>query len=212
MTDEELKALVADLAVAQARTDAQLARTDAQLARTDAKLARTDAQLARTDAQLARTDAQLARTDAQLARTGAKLDRLAEMYGGASNNQGAVAEEFYYNSLKARPVLGGVRFDYIDKNIMRSRGRLQDEFDLLLVNGRTVWVIEVKYKAHEGDLRRLLDVKAVNFPRLFPEYADRERRLGLAAFHFHEDLVRIALERGVTVLRRKGDVIETRAA
>ncbi len=170
MTDEELKALVADLAVA------------------------------------------LARTDAQLARTGAKLDRLAEMYGGVSNNQGAVAEEFYYNSLRARPVLGGVRFDFIDKNVTRSRGGLQDEFDLLLVNGRTVWVIEVKYKAHEEDLRRLLDVKAASFPRLSPEHADRERRLGLAAFHFHEGLVRIALDRGVTVLQRKGDVIETRAA
>ncbi len=109
-------------------------------------------------------------------------------------------------------MLNGVRFDYIDKNITRSRGGLQDTFDLLLVNGRTVYVIDVRCKAHEEDLRRLLDVKAVNFPRLFPEHAGRERRLGLAAFHFHEDLVRIALERGVTVLQRKGDVIETRAA
>ncbi len=60
MTDEELKALVADLAVAQARTDARLAKTDA------------------------------------------KLDRLAEMYGGV-DNPNAAAEEFYYNSLRARP-------------------------------------------------------------------------------------------------------------
>ena len=42
MTDEELKALVASLAVSQAKTDAQLAQTDAQLARTDAKLDRSD--------------------------------------------------------------------------------------------------------------------------------------------------------------------------
>ena len=33
MTDEELKALVASLAVSQAKTDAQLAQTDAQTAR-----------------------------------------------------------------------------------------------------------------------------------------------------------------------------------
>ncbi len=150
MTDDELKALFARIAVAQDRTDAQLAKTAAQLAK---------------------TVAQLAETAAQLAKTAAKLDRLAEMYGGVGNSQGAVAEEFYYNSLKADPVLGGVRFDFVDKNITRSHAGLEDEFDLLLVNGRAMFVVEVKYKAHGNDLRRLLDDKAASFRRLFPEYA-----------------------------------------
>ena len=61
MTDQELKDLVAGLAVAQAKTDVQLAATDAQLAK-----------------------------------TGVKLDRLAELYGGVSSNQGSAAEEFFY--------------------------------------------------------------------------------------------------------------------
>ncbi|MYB36740.1 MAG: hypothetical protein F4Y26_04975 [Gammaproteobacteria bacterium] len=205
MTDDELRALVAKIAASQDRADARQARTDAHLARTDAQLAKTDAQLAKTDAQLAKTDAQLAKTDA-------RLNRLAEMYGGAANNQGAVAEEFYYNSLKAAPVLGGVRFDFIDKNLTRSHAGLEDEFDLLLVNGRTVFVVEVKYKAHGNDLTRLLDVKAPNFRRLFPEYADRDQRLALAAFHVDDDIRGAALERGVTVLQRRGDVIESSGA
>jgi len=261
MTDKELKALVAGLAVAQDRTDARLAesaanhakieallaesaahhakteallaeitarqdRTDIQMARTEALLAeitakqdRTDAQLARTDAQLAeitakqaRTDAQMAKTDAQMARTDAKLDRLSEMYGGVGNSQGAVAEEFYHNSLKANPVLAGMRFDFMDKNVTRSHAGLEAEFDLLLVNGREVFVVEVKYKAHENDLKRLLDEKARHFRRLFPEHAGRRQRLALAAFHIRDDLKRAALARGVTVLQRKGDVIETLAA
>ena len=212
MTDDELKALFARIAVAQDRTDAQLAETAAQLAKTDAQLAETAAQLAKTDAQLAKTDAQLAKTDAKLDRLADKLDRLAEMYGGVGNSQGAVAEEFYYNSLKADPVLGGVRFDFVDKNITRSHAGLEDEFDLLLVNGRAVFVVEVKYKAHGKDLRRLLDDKAASFRRLFPEYADREQRLVLAAFHVHDELKRAALAQGVTVLQRKGDLIESTAA
>jgi len=40
MTDEELKELVASLAIAQQKTDIQLAQTDAQLAKTDAKIDR----------------------------------------------------------------------------------------------------------------------------------------------------------------------------
>ena len=205
MTDEELKALVAGLAVAQDRTDAQLAKNAAQQAKTEAKLATTEALIEKNAAQQARTDAQLAKTDA-------KLNRLAEMYGGVGNSLGAAAEEFYHNSLKANPVLAGVRFDFVDRNITRSRAGLEDEFDLLLVNGREVFVVEVKYKAHENDLARLLDQKAPNFRRLFPEHADRRQRLALAAFHFHDELKQAALAQGVTVLQRKGDVIETLAA
>ncbi|MCY4200901.1 MAG: hypothetical protein OXF31_14005 [Gammaproteobacteria bacterium] len=198
MTDDELKALVAGLAVAQDRTEALVAEIAAQQAKTDAQLAETDAQLARTDAQLAGTDA--------------KLDRLAAMYGGVGNNQGLVAEEFYYNSLKADPVLDGMRFDFVDRNVTRSRAGLEDEFDLLLVNGRAVFVVEVKYKAHEKDLGRLLGEKAPNFRRLFPEHTRRGQRFALAAFHIHDGLKRAALEQGVSVLQRKGDVIETLAA
>ena len=47
------------------------------------------------------------KTDEQLAKTDAKLDRIAEMLGGISNNQGKIAEEFFYNSLKHNPVLVG---------------------------------------------------------------------------------------------------------
>ena len=270
MTDEELKALVAGIAVAQDRTDAELkalvagiavsqdridaelkalaasqdrteemvkavaaqqAKTDAQLAKTDAQLAKTDAQLAKTDAQLAKTDAQLAKTDARLDRMSERVDRMAEkvdrvadkvdrvaqMYGGVSNNLGDAAEEFYYNSISANPVLDGVRFDFLVRNTERkmtgSNGNgLANEFDLILVNGHTVWVVEIKYKAHEKDLQRLVEVKAVNFPRLFPEYAGHEQRFALAAFHIHDELKHAALAQGVTVLQRKGDVIESIAA
>ena len=212
MTDDELKALVASLAVSQDRTEELIRALGARVDQIAIAQDRTDAQLAKTDAQLARTDAQLAKTDALVAQTAAKVDRLGEMYGGVSNNQGDVAEEFYYNSLAANPVLGDVRFDYIERNTERNRAGLVNEFDLLLVNGRKVYVVEVKYKAHERDLRRLLDVKAVNFPRLFPEYADHEQHFVLAAFHIHDELKDAALQQGVTVLQRKGDVIETTAA
>ena len=40
----------------------------------------------------------------------------------------------------------------------------------------------------------------------------RCQRSALAAFHIHDDLSKAALARSVTVLRRRGDVIETLAA
>ena len=184
MTDDELRELVANLALSQVKTDAQLAKTDAQLAKTDAQLAKTDA----------------------------KLDKLAEMYGGVGNNQGKVAEEFYYNSFKNHLVLNGIHFDFIDKNVTRSKGGLEEEYDLLLVNGQEVYIIEVKYRLHPKDIERMVSRKLPNFKKLFPEYRHYSLHAALATFAVEDDVKQMALDQGITVLQRRGEVIETLAA
>ncbi|QFY88358.1 hypothetical protein D5125_02050 [Magnetovirga frankeli] len=177
MTDNELRELITSLAVAQAKTDAQLAKTDTQLAKTDAK-----------------------------------LNKLAEMYGGVGNNQGKVAEEFYFNSLKHNPVLNGIRFDFIEKNVTRSKRGIEEEYDLLLVNGEDVYIIEVKYRLHPKDIERMLGRKLSNFKILFPEYRDYRIHLALATFTLDDDVKQMALDQGITLLQRRGEVIETLSA
>jgi len=214
-TAEQQKITAIQLAktdVQLAKTDAQLAQTDAQLAKTDAQLAQTDAQLAKTDAQLAKTDAQLAQTDAQLAKTDAKLNKIAKMYGGVANNLGEVTEEFYFNSLKANPTLNGIKFDFIEKNITRNANGIEDEYDIVLVNGKDIFIIEVKYKAHQSDLDRLLQIKYPNFKKLYPEYKNYCHHLGLASFHINNDIKNQALSHQVSILQRKGDIIVATAA
>jgi hypothetical protein len=122
------------------------------------------------------------KTDKQLKKTDETIKKLSQMYGGASNNQGKVAEEFFFNSLKHEPVLGGIRFDYIDKNITRSKGDLQEEYDIILVNGKIVYLIEVKYNFHQKEMETFLERKYLNFPKLYPEYSRFEIRLVLASF------------------------------
>ena len=167
MTDEELKSLVASLAVSQAKTDAQLAKTDK------------------------------------------KIDQLAKMIGTFGRNLGEITEEFFFNSLKATQTLAGIHYDIVYKNMTASVNKIQDEFDIVMVNGKDVAVIEVKYKAHLADLEKLLNKKYTNFKKLFPMYKDYNHHLVLASFSLHDDLIQEALAQGVTVLQRKGDVIET---
>lgn len=143
------------------------------------------------------------------AKTDEKLNKIGVLVGGVGNNQGDVAEEFYFNTLKANPELNGLRFDYIEKNVTRSHKKLEDEFDILMVNGTDVFIIEVKYKAHKNDLERLLNKKAVNFKKLYPEFSNYRHHLGLATFHINDELKEEALQKGVTILQRKGKVIET---
>jgi hypothetical protein len=123
-----------------------------------------------------------------------------------------VAEEFYYNSLKHNPVLGGIRFDFVDKNVTRSRAGIEEECDLLLVNGEDVYIIEVKYRLHPKDIERMLSRKLVNFKKLFPEYGGYRIHLALATFALEDDVRQMALDQGITLLQRRGDVIETWAA
>ena len=149
------------------------------------------------------------KTDEQLAKTDAKLDRIAEMLGGVSNNQGKVAEEFFYNTLREHPVLLGKTFDTIDKNITRSFQKIQEEYDILLYNGDSVFIIEVKYRVHPQDIQRLIERKGEHFPLLFSQYRNFQRHLGLATFSIEDTVLQEALDRGVTVLQRCGDLIET---
>jgi hypothetical protein len=48
----------------------------------------------------AKTDEQMKKTDEQMKRNEAKLTKIGVLLGNISNNQGDVAEDFFYNSLE----------------------------------------------------------------------------------------------------------------
>lgn len=154
-------------------------------------------------------DKRHAEADERHAKIDAKLYKVAMLLGNIGNNQGAVAEEFFYNSLASTQELAGVKYDFIDHNVTRSTQGVSDEFDILMVNGKDVAIVEVKYKANKKDLEKLLTKKYENFKKLNPMYKDFKHHLALASFKFDEELKEEALEKSVIVLQRKGDVIET---
>lgn len=181
MTDQELKDLVAGLALAQKKTDERLAGTNAQLAETDVQLTKLET----------------------------KIDRLAEMYGDDPDHPNSVAEQFYFDLFKDDLMLQGIHFDAIDKGFTRAHHGLWESFDILLSNEEDVFIIEVEHEAQRKDLERLTHRKFANFRKLFPEYGKHNHYLGLASFYMDDATAESALQQGVTVLRRKGDVIET---
>ena len=190
MTDDELKALVASLAIDSKKLH------EAQN--------RTDEQLNRTDEQIKRTDEQMKRTDEKLKRIGIQL-------GNISKNQGDVAEEFFFNSLVKDTYLGSIHFDDVTMNMLKHRGEIQEEYDLVLTNNEAVGIVEVKYKAHEKDLQKL-ERKMRNFKLLFPFFKDYKVYGALAAFHVNEAAKKQALEHGFFVLQRCGKVLHTDCA
>jgi chromosome segregation ATPase len=225
MTDEELKALVASLAEAQKKTDEQMNHTDQQMKQTGEQLKRTEElirlnaisqketkeQMKRADEQFKRTDEQLKRTDEQLKRTDEKLERIGITVGNIGQNQGDVAEEFFLHSLMKDNRLGSIRFDDVVKNMEKHRGRIHEEYDLVMTNGNAIGIVEVKYKAHIKDLDKL-DRKMKHFKPLFPIYESFRQYGAIAAFHINEYAKQEALDRGYFVLQRSGDLVHTESA
>ena len=197
MTDQELKDLVASLAIKSDRIDAQIA----------ASAARIDAQQAKTDAQIA---ASAARVDAQMAKTDEKLNRLSELYGGVSSNLGSAAEEFFFNTLKAHPEVGGITFDRVTPNVMPAKKTKQGEFDIVLVNGSSVAVVEVKFKVHPSDIPKAAK-NLKRYREFYPEHKNFKLYGGIAGFSVSSDAVAAAKEQGFFVLKRVGTVLKTDA-
>ena len=167
MTDQELKNLVASLAVSQAKTDAQLAKTDE------------------------------------------KLSKMADLYGGLSGNIGHAVEDFFYNSLRPSRLVNGIHYDFINKNITRSNDDCEREFDILLTNGSDVAIVEVKHRANFENIDKLLNKLGPDFVTLFPEFSGYRVHLVLATFSIADEVRDLALHSKITILQRKGDVIET---
>jgi len=215
MTDDELKALVASLAVSQQKTDEQMRHTDEQMKRTDEQMKQTDEQMKSTGKEIQElkdfqkeVSEQIKQTGEQMKRTDEKLERIGITLGNVTNNQGDVAEEFFHNSLVDNLHLGALQFDDIGKNMHKQRGKLQEEYDIVLTNGNAIAIIEVKYKAHKNDLDRL-ERKIANFKTLFPVYKDYKLYGAMASFHFNDEAREETLNRGYFVLQRKGDVFNT---
>ncbi len=208
MTDEELKQLIASLAIANKELRESQKKTDAQIRETDAQLKETDAQLKETNVQLKETDAQLRKTDTQLKETDRKLDKVAKMIGGISANQGDVAEDFFYNSFIQDNHLGHLSFDDVTKNMFKHRGQLQEEYDIFLTNGDAIAIVEVKYKAHLEDIKKL-NRKFQHFKALFPIYKDYKLYGAMASFYFNKDTKDELLNQGYFVVERSGHLLKT---
>ena len=168
----------------------------------------TDSELKELVAGLAVSNAELT---AKMAKTDATLERVGIRLGNMSDNNGSYAEDYFFNSLEKRPILGGITYDSVSRNVHAVRFRLEDEYDIVMYNGNSIALIECKYKAHESDVRKLIEKKVYNFKQLFPYYQNYDIYLGIASLSFYPELEDYAKQNGVAILKQKGDVVEIEA-
>ncbi len=116
--------------------------------------------------------------------------------------------DFFISTLQEKKKLGNIQFDAVALQLKAHKGKVQDEFDVVMYNGNAIGLVEVKHKVHPSDIEKLVSAKLPNFRILFPQYADFDFYLGIAGMSIPNTAVDLAEKAGLAVLRQKGDVLQ----
>ena len=135
-----------------------------------------------------------------------KLDKQLGIFG---NNLGSIAEEYFFNSFEnGKTNFFGEKFDEIEKNVLivDNKAKKIDEFDILLINGTSIGIIEVKHKAHKNDIPSILN-KITTFRNYFAYYENHKVYLGLASMAFYDELEDECKKHGIAIIKQCGDTL-----
>ena len=134
------------------------------------------------------------------------LKSIGQKLGSIGMNNGDFAEELFYTSLKENPVLGDQKYDIVLHNVYDPNGSA--EYDILMHNGESTAIVEVKYKARIPDIYDLLGKKTTAFRKGFTGLRHHKLYLGLASTIISEELIGEAREAGIFLLGQKGQSYE----
>ena len=140
---------------------------------------------------------------------GKNVNQVSQQLGGMGNSNGEYAEEFFYNAfLHGKRNILGEKFDDVMKSskVTFNKG-YEDEYDILLVNGCAVCIIEVKYKADSSDLPRQVLRKAQTFRVNFPKYNDKKLYLALAGMSINPLTEKACKDNGIAIIKQVGKAV-----
>ena len=144
------------------------------------------------------------------AETDRRLDRLGKYLGGVSHSNGDMAEEFFYNTLRKDKIFVNQHFDDIKRNL-HYKGvddDLEMECDILLFNGKSAAMIEVKYNAKPDNVKvDNIAFRIAKFKLFFPEYANHKIYFGVAAMSFKKGFAKVLHKAGFATIRPFGKKI-----
>ena len=156
--------------------------------------------LKETAASMKETDKKFARTEKMIANGNQRIE-------GISKSNGKFCEEYFINSYKENPFFLGEKYDRVLEYLRPEPAIIDDEYDLVLRNGSTVVIIEVKYKAGLDDVGKAFS-KLHTYRTNYPMYKDYKIYLGLASFSFSKAMRARADREGVILIQQRGEKIE----
>ncbi len=168
----------------------------------------TDRIVKETSLQMKETDRKMQETDRKMQETDRKIEKLCEKMGGIDENLGYHAEQYFQNALAKKLVFGGIKYKGMIPNLKHSNRSGEIEFDIVLVNGNSVALIEVKNRIHPKFVREFAEDRVKKFRKYFPQYGKYKAYLGIAGFSFGKASLEEAKKYGIGVIRQVGKAVE----
>jgi len=145
------------------------------------------------------------RIDEMIAESRRERKELNQQLGGISNSNGEMAETYFYNAFKAHRYFANEHYDHVQRPARRTNGDIEAEYDIILFNGKSVVIMEVKYNAKPDNIH--IDhviSSAETFKILFPEYKNHKIYLAIAAMTFRSGVERKLHRAGIATIRQIG--------
>jgi len=139
-----------------------------------------------------------------------QIKELTKNIGGIGESNGKVAEDTIYNALDKDMMFAGIEFHDIIRNQKKNRKALgiKGEYDILMINGTMLAIIETKYIVKKKDVEKLATTQLTKFRPLFPEYSNHKIVLGIGGMGFEDDAIDEANANGVGLIKIIGDKVE----
>jgi len=142
---------------------------------------------------------------------GERVDKVCGKMGGIDENLGHHAEQFFQDVFERKLEFGGIRYDRMDSNVERKGRRGKIEIDIMLLNGDSVALIEVKNRIRPNFVTEFAQERVAKFRTLYPEYDGYKVYLGIAGFSFDKEVTERAKKNGVGIVKQAGEGIEIEA-
>ncbi len=201
MTDDELKELVASIAISQKKTDKQLRETDAELKELAASMAISQKN---TKAELKELVAGMA---ASQKNTDQQIKELGKQIGGLGRKFGSFTEGLALPSME-HILRKQFNMEIISPSVRAEKGGQNYEIDVLAYANSSVnevYVVEVKSHLREEGIIQLQKI-ITNFRQLFPEHKDKKVFGILAAIDMSSALKERVLSLGFYTAKVREDI------
>jgi hypothetical protein len=194
-TFESVWALLQENIRSQKETDRQIKETDRQMKETDRQMKKSDRLFKRLQKD---ANQRIKDTDRQ-------IKELNKQLGGISNSNGEMAEAYFYYAFKKNKVFLNEKYDSIQRNRKYVNGEHDAEFDIVLFNGESAAIIEVKYNARPDNISvRKIISRVEAFRLLYPKCKEHRVYLGVAALSFRKGMEERLHRAGIATIRQIG--------
>jgi len=208
---KEIRQLLKNAADIQERTVAIQERTVAIQERTVAIQERNAIEMEKLRERMEKQTEQIDKQSAQIDKQSAQIKEQGIQIGGLSNNVGHHAEQFFQNVFKEKLEFGRIKYDEMIPNLTHKGKKYKIEFDIALINGDSIALIEAKNRIHPDFVIEFAEERIEKFREYFHEFDNYDVYLGIAGFSFSDEVLDRASTYGIGIVRQVGEGVEIEA-